>query len=67
MSHKIYSMKLHQVIVINMDYISESGYNSRRMEVMRVAGGWLYDVNSPSCRFVPYCNDMKDPMDGVEI
>jgi len=67
MSHKIYSMELHQVIEINMDYKTESGYDSKPMEVMRVPGGWIYGVGTENSVLVPYSADMKDIMDGVAI
>jgi len=52
--HNIYDMLLHQVITINMDYIGSSGYHGEPIEVMRVPGGWLYNVHTEHQVFVPY-------------
>lgn len=59
----IYKLQLHEATTtpnVSNDY-------SLRYIVTRVPGGWIYE---PTCDhsaavFVPYSEDMKDPMDGV--
>ena len=59
----IYKLKLHEATTTpelikgaNLKYI-----------VTRVAGGWLYEstCEDGSLVFVPYCEEMKNQMDGV--
>jgi len=63
--HKIYNMDLHQVIEIGMDYRHESGYDRAPLEVMRVAGGWIYGIRTANPVFVPYSEEKKNHMEGV--
>ena len=58
--HKIFNMKLHEVIEIGMDYSNESGYERTPLNVMRVPGGWVYGVGTGKPVFVPISEEFAE-------
>lgn len=58
----IYKLQLHESTKTNTILNTNIRYF-----VTRVAGGWLYESNQENASpvFVPYCEDMKDHLDGV--